>query len=77
MNITFYSYKGGVGRTLALANAATHLDRINHRRIDVLAIIADFTDSARRWDEIIHAVEAAQNGALATARRADHRCNLS
>jgi cellulose biosynthesis protein BcsQ len=37
MNITFYSYKGGVGRTLALANAATHLARSGFR-----VLVADF-----------------------------------
>lgn len=29
--ITFYSYKGGVGRTLALANMAEHLSRLNQK----------------------------------------------
>ncbi len=29
--VTFYSYKGGVGRTLALANIAVYLSRINQK----------------------------------------------
>jgi CobQ/CobB/MinD/ParA nucleotide binding domain len=37
--ITFYSYKGGLGRTLAVANAAWYLARRGHR---VLALDFDF-----------------------------------
>jgi MinD-like ATPase involved in chromosome partitioning or flagellar assembly len=37
MIVTFYSYKGGAGRTLALANVAVLMARQGHR-----VLVADF-----------------------------------
>lgn len=57
--VTFYSYKGGVGRTLALANIGVLLAKWSYR---VLAVAWDlegpglhlYYDSEVRWTEYRH-----------------------
>ncbi len=49
--ITFYSYKGGVGRTLAAANFAVYLARLGQR-----TVMVDFDLEAPGMDSKFHAV---------------------
>ena len=46
--ITFYSYKGGVGRTLALANMATQMVRWGRR-----VLLVDFDLEAPGLDSML------------------------
>jgi hypothetical protein len=48
-----------------------HLDRIDVLPVEVRAVVEDRALDGRRRDEVVHAVEAADEGALAAARWAD------
>ena len=41
--------------------------------VEVLAVVEDLALDARRWDQVVHPVEAADQRALAAARRTDQR----
>ena len=50
-----------------------HLDRVDPVRVDVLAVVEDLAIDLGRRDEVVHPVQRAQEGALATTRRPDDR----
>ena len=53
-----------------------HLHRVHRVGIDILPVEEDLPLHARRRNQVIHAVKAAQHRALATARRPDHGRDL-
>ena len=55
------------------ADPAPHLDRIGVRAVEVLAVVEDLAADLDARDEVVHAVQAADERALAAAGRADHR----
>ena len=54
-------------------DAGAQLHDVHGRSVDVLAVELDVAAHARRRDSVVHPVEAAQEGRLAAARRADER----
>ena len=48
-----------------------HLDRVDVVRVEVLAVVEDLAADSRARHEVVHAVEAADQRALAAAGRAD------
>ena len=55
------------------ADAAAHLDRVDVRAVEVVAVVGDAPPTPRAGDEVVHAVERAQQRALAATRRPDQR----
>ena len=53
------------------ADVAPDRDRIDRLGVDILAAELDVALEAESADQVVHAVEAAQHGALAAAGRAD------
>src|SRR5210317_1011897 len=55
------------------ANAGAQCHRVLFFAVDVLAIQRDVTGYTRRLDRVVHAIETAQEGRLATTGRTDKR----
>src|SRR6185436_19515643 len=53
------------------ADVPAHGHRVDVPRVDVLALEVDVSLKAKAPDEVVHAVQAAQHGALAAAGRPD------
>lgn len=81
---TFYSYKGGVGRTLALANVAAVLAQKGRRVLVVdfdleapgLTTLPPFADAANRPGIVDFVSEYVDTGAAPDARRFIHTCEV-
>ena len=58
------------------ADALAHLDRVDAGVVEIDAVVHDLAVDPSRLDEVVHPVEAAQHGGLATAGRADERGDL-
>src|SRR5439155_26258454 len=52
-------------------DAAPDGDRVDVPPADVLAVVADRPGQSEAWDEVVHAIEAADERALAASGRAD------
>jgi hypothetical protein len=59
------------------ANPAAHLHRINLLVVEILAIKNHATLEAAAFDQVVHAIERPQHGALAAAGGADEGCDLA
>src|SRR5205823_2411211 len=59
------------------ADVAPHGDGVDAAAVDVLALELDVTLEAKPADEVVHAVQAAEHGALAAARGPDEAGDLS
>ena len=59
------------------ADARAQLDHVDARVVDVLAVEPDLAGDATDRDRVVHPVDAAQEGRLAAARRADQRGDLA
>ena len=55
------------------ADPRAQLDDVHCRRVDVRTVELDLAGDARGRDRVVHAVQAAQEGRLAAARRTDER----
>ena len=55
------------------ADAAANLDRVDVRAVEVAVVVEHLAFDAGAGDEVVHAVEAADERALAAARRPDER----
>ena len=58
------------------ADALADFDRVDLRPVEVEAVVEELAVHLRSGDEVVHAVEAADERALAAARGADHRRHL-
>src|SRR3546814_2484532 len=59
------------------ADARAQLHHIHRRIVDILAVERDRAFDARAGNRVVHAVERAQEGRFAAARRADERGDRS
>ena len=59
------------------ADPPAHLDRVDVVGVQVLVVESDLPGDPGSGDQVVHPVEAAQDRALAAARRADQRRDLS
>src|SRR5271170_5698666 len=66
--VTFYSWKGGVGRTMALANTAVQLARKGNR-----VLIVDWDLEAPGLSKYFEGKESQQTGKVSTAKAIDSR----
>src|SRR4029450_13874174 len=65
------AHREGIGLLEDHADVAAHRDRIDLGVVDVLATEVDLTLEAEAAHQVVHAVEAAERGALPAARRTD------
>ena len=58
------------------ADPLAHLDRVDVGGVEVLAVVEDLALDRGAGDQVVHPVEAADQGGLAAARGADQRGDL-
>ncbi len=55
---------------------APHLNRVDLRTANILPMVENLAFDSGAWDQVIHAVDAAQHGALAAPGWPDERRDL-